>query len=324
MRLGIIRDRFVAESGWGTVFQRTPNHILPLGKRAYSDEERAEWLAHPERAKRAQEDFCAARDELWKAVILSDDAHDSDELLQLAQRHLEENIKDPALRAMLTPSHAFGCKRMGSSDDFYPALEQPNVELVPQAVVRIEPDAAVSASGRRFDVDTIILATGFIFGGSILHKIKRRDGQTVGEYQQGRPRAFQSVSVAECPNLFLVGGAGPNGMTWRGVSAGEIVTGYALDAMRYMDAHGIRAMQVKEEREVAWKREADERLASAPIVAGGCVNYYQDSHGYNKAAWPGTLRSMEQALAHFPADAYEVVGVGHSLDGDAEFARVED
>ena len=296
------------------VFQRTPNHILPLNKRAYSEEEQAEWLTKPDKIAKERAELLAGRDEGWKAVVLTKGADLTVEIVKIAKDHLESQVSDPELREKLTPRHDFACKRPGASDDFYRALQERNVELVAEGAACIERNAIVSASGLRFEVDTIVLATGFLFGGSILHRIRRRDGRTIGEYQQGRPRAYKSVSVAQCPNLFLVGGAAPNGMTWRGVAAGTIVTGYAVKAINYMQRQGIRAMEVKESYEIDWKRKADEILAVSPMVAGGCINYSQDSEGYNKAAWPGSHANFAETMSEFDETAYDIVSAQEDVE----------
>jgi len=46
------------------------------------------------------------------------------------ERHLAKVVPDPALRAKLTPNYRLGCKRVLISNDFYPALQRDNVELV--------------------------------------------------------------------------------------------------------------------------------------------------------------------------------------------------
>jgi cation diffusion facilitator CzcD-associated flavoprotein CzcO len=58
--------------------------------------------------------------------------------------HLHRQIKDPVLRAKLTPHHEFGCKRPLVLDDYYPTLEKPNVELITNKPVRITADSIIS------------------------------------------------------------------------------------------------------------------------------------------------------------------------------------
>src|SRR5207247_1009323 len=49
---------------------------------------------------------------------------------RIARRHLRSQVRDRELRAKLTPDYAIGCKRILISNDFYPALTQPNVDVV--------------------------------------------------------------------------------------------------------------------------------------------------------------------------------------------------
>jgi hypothetical protein len=58
--------------------------------------------------------------------------------------HLHRQVKDPILRAKLTPHHEFGCKRPLVLDDYYPTLEKPNVELITNKPVRITEDSIIS------------------------------------------------------------------------------------------------------------------------------------------------------------------------------------
>ena len=55
-------------------------------------------------------------------------------LMRIARRHLEKQVPDPVLRTKLTPHYIMGCKRILLSDDFYPSLTQPNVEVVTERI----------------------------------------------------------------------------------------------------------------------------------------------------------------------------------------------
>ena len=60
-------------------------------------------------------------------------------LQRIARRHMEKQVADPELRAKLTPSYVMGCKRILPSNEWYPALQQPNVELVTDGIREIRP-----------------------------------------------------------------------------------------------------------------------------------------------------------------------------------------
>lgn len=285
-------------------FQRTPTWLLPKNNRLLSEAERTMLAASPDERERQRAIVFEQEETSWQDTFVS---MNGEEYERQARLFLESEIADPELRRKLTPTHPIGCKRPLVSDNYYRSLTAPNVTLVPEGVERIEDSRIVTSQGSAFAVDAIVFATGFYFGGHILHMVERRDGRTVGEYQAGHPRAYKAVSVAGCPNLFLVGGPAPNGQIWNGLYPGEAVAAYVLKVLDHLRDSGARAIEVREDAELAWKREADAILDKAPVVAGGCANYSQDALGHNKAAWPGTLRSMTAALSEFDASKYEVV-----------------
>lgn len=282
-------------------FQRTPTWLLPKNNRPLSDAERQLLAASPDEMERRRMEAFEQEEVLWQDTFVS---MNGAEYERLARTYLESQIADPDLRRLLTPTHPIGCKRPLVSDNYYGALTKANVTLVPNGVAAIGKDTIVTTDGRSFKVDAIVFATGFYFGGHILHRIERRDGQTVGAWQAGHPRAYKAVSVAGCPNLYLVGGPAPNGQIWNGLYPGEAVAPYILQILAHLRNKGLKALEVREEAELEWKRAADAILDKAPVVAGGCRNYSLDQSGHNKAAWPGTLRSMTAALSEFDASKY--------------------
>ena len=285
-------------------FQRTPTWLLPKNNRLLTEAERQALAASPEEMERRRAEVFEQEETLWQDTFVS---MNGAEYEHLARIHLENQIADPELRRLLTPGHAMGCKRPLVSDNYYTSLTQDNVTLVPEGVAGIRDGSLVTGGGKSFEVDAIVFATGFYFGGHILNLVERRDGQTVGVWQAGHPRAYKSVSVAGCPNLYLVGGPAPNGQIWNGLYPGEAVATYVLRILEHLREKGLRAIEVREEAELEWKRAADALLDKAPVVAGGCTNYSLDDTGHNKAAWPGTLRSMTAALSEFDASKYDPV-----------------
>lgn len=52
----------------------------------------------------------------------------------LGRRHIRKSLRSPRLREIVTPRYVPGCKRILVSNDYYPALEQANVEVVTDAL----------------------------------------------------------------------------------------------------------------------------------------------------------------------------------------------
>jgi cation diffusion facilitator CzcD-associated flavoprotein CzcO len=288
-------------------FQRTPTWVFPKQNRRLPAEE-IDMLERSPAERDARR--VAAQDEEernWSAIFLGLDGAAAKEYEQLSRDYLHEQIAEPGIRTLLTPDHPVGCKRPLVSDDYYGSLHGPNVTLVPSAVASMGPEFVTTADGDRFDVDAVVLATGFHFGGHILDRVRRRDGHTVAARQQGRPRAYKAISVSGCPNLFLVGGAAPNGQIWNGLFPGQAAAPYIIGALAHMRDHGLVALEVDEDAEEGWKADADIILDQGPTVSGGCLNYSQDDTGHNKAAWPGSLESMRDAYAMFDPTDYVAI-----------------
>src|SRR5665213_3311996 len=83
-------------------------------------------------------------------------------LTGIALRKLRREVHDPSTRAKLTTSYTIGCKRILLADDFYPAFNRTNVELVTENIEEILPNHVRTSDGRDVAVDVIVLATGFI------------------------------------------------------------------------------------------------------------------------------------------------------------------
>jgi cation diffusion facilitator CzcD-associated flavoprotein CzcO len=285
-------------------FQRTPTWVFPKQNRQLPAEEIDMLERSPAEREKREVAVQEEEERNWSAIFLGLDDAAAKEYERLSREFLHEQIAEPEIRTLLTPDHPVGCKRPLVSDDYYGSLNAPNVCLVPSAVASMGPEFVTTSDGDRFDVDAVVLATGFHFGGHILDRVRRRGGQTVAARQQGRPRAYKAISVSGCPNLFLVGGAAPNGQIWNGLFPGQAAAPYIIGALAHMRDHGLIALEVSEEAEEAWKAGADTLLDEGPTVIGGCLNYSQDETGHNKAAWPGSLESMRAAYAMFDPTDY--------------------
>ncbi|MBO9198467.1 NAD(P)/FAD-dependent oxidoreductase [Rhizobium sp. 16-449-1b] len=288
------------------VFQRTPTWITPMNNRPLTEDERRLYNEDHAEVERLRKESEVAASESFVKVFRAEDPDAAARVEADALAYLHAQVSDPDLRKLLTPTHRYGCKRPGVSDTYYAALTQPNVELIPEAASHIGPNTITSTGGREFKVDTIILATGFHWGTHILQRIKRRDGRTIAEAQAGHPRAYKSISVSNCPNLYLVGGPAPNGRPGNGLRAGEWGGVYVARAIQHMHNRGIAALEVLEQAESEWKRQADEVLANGPSLSGECINYITDAVGANVADWPYTLEDMRVQLSQFDPGVYQV------------------
>ena len=121
--------------------------------------------------------------------------------------HLRSQVKDPELREKLTPRYSMGCKRILPTNEWYPALVKPNVEVVTDAITEVRPHSVVAADGSEREVDTIIYGTGFhVTDIPIADRISGRDGRTLAQVWEGSMQAYKGTVVAGYPNLFFLVG----------------------------------------------------------------------------------------------------------------------
>ena len=208
-------------------------------------------------------------------------------LQRIALRHMEKQVADPELRAKLTPSYVMGCKRILPSNDWYPALQQPNVELVTDGIREIRPEGIVTADGRLHEVDTIVLATGFkVTDISLAHRIRDADGVSMADSWKGSPQAYLGTSVTGFPNLFFI--TGPN--TGLGHNSLlfmiEAQLSYVLDALRQMRRRGATRIEVRRDAVEAYNAYIQRRLVRSVWNTGGCSSWYLDATGRNTTIWP--------------------------------------
>ncbi|MBV1945711.1 NAD(P)/FAD-dependent oxidoreductase [Streptomyces sp. BV129] len=295
------------EVGKLTVFQRTPPWVMPRMDRAIGTAERRLHQALPFTAR-------LRRGLLWGIRELQVQAFTKhpDELglvERLAKRNMARAVKDPALRAKLTPDYRIGCKRILLSSTYYPALARPNVDVVASGVSEIRGSTVVAADGTETEVDAIIFGTGFhVTDMPIAERVVGAGGVTLAEAWKGGMAALRGGSAAGFPNWLSV--IGPN--TGLGNSSMilmiESQLNYLADYMRQLDTLGGRtALDARPAAVDRWNRRVQERMKRTVWNTGGCTSWYLDASGRNTTVWPGTTTEFRQATRRVDLTEYEVL-----------------
>ncbi|WP_075734618.1 flavin-containing monooxygenase [Streptomyces acidiscabies] len=291
-----------------TLFQRTPAWVMPRVDRAISGAERALHRALPFTTK-------ARRGLLWGMRELQVQAFTKhpDELgfvEQLAKRNIARAVKDPELRAKLTPDYRIGCKRILLSSAYYPALAQPNVDVVASGLAEIRGNTLVAADGSTAEVDAIVFSTGFhVTDMPIADRVVGTDGRTLGEsWGVNGMEALRGASVAGFPNWMTV--IGPN--TGLGNSSMilmiESQLNYMADYLRQLDVLGGEvALDARPSAVHRWNRRVQDRMERTVWNTGGCVSWYLDAQGRNTTVWPGTTSEFRRATRRVDLAEYEVL-----------------
>jgi cation diffusion facilitator CzcD-associated flavoprotein CzcO len=214
-------------------------------------------------------------------------------------------VKDPGLRERLTPDYAFGCKRMLLSNQWYPAIDSPNVELVTAGVEEVRERSLVAADGSEHPADTIVFATGFTpTDPPLARRLRGREGLTLSEVWQGSPQAYLATTVAGFPNLFLLYGPNSNLGHNSIVYMLESQMNYVMGALKAMRERGHDALEVRPEVQDAFNEEMQSRLEGSVWDSGGCGSWYLDANGRNSTMWPGFTYEFHQRTRVFDLDSY--------------------
>jgi len=221
-----------------------------------------------------------------------------------ARLSLRLQVRDPALRALLTPDYQPLCKRQVVSGTYYRAIRADNAELVPEAIAEVTPRGIRTADGTHRDLDIIVLATGFH-----AHNYMRpmrligRDGITIDDAWATGPRAYRMTAIPGFPNLFTVlGPNSPTGSISLQFSA-ELTARYIAQWIARFRDGTLRTVEVTEEATAQFSDGV--RAAMAPTVWNtGCNSWYLTEDGavdlwpYDRAAMTAMLSTVEEGHFH--------------------------
>jgi cation diffusion facilitator CzcD-associated flavoprotein CzcO len=284
-----------------TVFQRTPGWVLPRFDRGIGAFERTLRRLCPSTNRIQRLVQFLVRDGLHHRMIRRD--RPARMLLEgLARLHLRRQVRDPQLRAKLTPNFEVGCKRILLSNKWYPALTQRNVDVVAAGVTGVRGRTVIASDTSEREVDTIILGTGFeVLPPPISARIVGRDQRTLADVWGEALDHYRAVEVAGFPNYFRLAGVGCALGHGSMLAQIESQVVYLREALRVMKRRGLASVEVTPLAQNAYMDYARAELSSTVWALGGCTSWYQDGHGGLTTMWPGTMSEYEHLMSRFEA-----------------------
>ncbi len=276
------------------VFQRTPNYSVPAGNRpltaeeiahakaTYDERRQMSWrsgggsphVAHPKLTMQATpEERYAAFEERWQlgGVLFSKtfadqvtDIEANEEARKFYEGKIRAVIDDPEVAELLIPNdHPIGTKRICTDTNYFQTFNRPNVTLVSVRKTPIEAidESGIETSEGHYDLDAIVLATGFDAMTGTLAKIDivGRGGRKLVEDWSHGPRTYLGLGVDGFPNLFLVSGPGAPAVLANMVLHAEAHIQWISEAIAYLDQHGYAAMEANAGAVDAWVAECNQR-----------------------------------------------------------------
>jgi cyclohexanone monooxygenase len=277
-----------------TVFQRTANFSIPARNAELTAEEREAFRAkYPEIRRFAREE---ARNGIYTEMpdrgALDDgdnerrskyesrwnrggltfmsvynnlalDKAANDTAADFVRAKIAEIVKDPETAKLLQPNnHPIGSKRICIDTEYFATFNRPNVTLVDikfNPIEEILPNA-VRTGDRDYEVDALVLATGFdAMTGSVARiDIRGRNGQTLNRKWAEGPKTYLGLMSVGFPNLFIITGPGSPSVLSNMIVSIEQHVDWIADCIVFMRDRSLVAMEAKQDAEDNWVAHVNE------------------------------------------------------------------
>jgi len=287
-----------------TVMQRTANYLIARRDRKISDFEKRMFRKLPWIQRLFRWRQYLINDFLFHANFSGKASLRKSLLHGLVHRHMKHQVRDPALLEKLTPSYEIGCKRLLLSDDYLPAIQRDNVDLVTDGIARFTENSLVTDRGEEIKADLVVLATGFetvrLFGDL---KIGGPNGVSLEQAWKGEIRAHRSVAVKGFPNFFMM--FGPNS----GLGHSSIIimleaqARYISHLLRKARESGQPTILVRPDAEVAYNKALQSALKNT-VWNSGCSSWYKDEQGRIFTLWPHTTSRFIREMRNIRLGEY--------------------
>ena len=276
------------------VFQRTPNFSIPARNAPLTAEEREAFRKNyaeirrfaredarngiyaelPERG--ALEDGENARraryEQRWASggltfmlaynnLILDKAANDT--AADFVREKIAEIVSDPMTARRLQPdNHPIGTKRICVDTDYYATFNRPNVTLVDihgRGIDEILPHA-VRAGSENYEIDALVLATGFdAMTGSVAKiDIRGRGGKTLNQKWAEGPKTYLGLMSEGFPNLFLITGPGSPSVLSNMIVSIEQHVDWIADCLSFMRRSALASIEASPDAEERWVAHVNE------------------------------------------------------------------
>ena len=298
------------------VFQRTPHWILPKLDRPITAGEKAVFNAVPGVQKAYRGAIYWSHESLIAGFL---HPRLMTVLESAARGLLRRQVRDPELRATLTPDYTIGCKRILVSSNFYPALQRGNVDLVTSGISEVTERGIRTEDGTMHEADVIVYGTGFAVGDRFENEhIVGRRGLTIQRAWRDGMEAYLGVAVAGFPNFFLMMGPNSGGGNQSIVFVIEAQAHYVTRCLALMKRRDATRIEVRAGAQREFNRVVHRKLARSVWNSGGCDSWYLDSTGHNRAAWPGSSAAYWRRMRNPDDRHFELSSLAERED-DTEY-----
>ncbi len=287
------------------IYQRSAPYVLPKADRRYRHAEHVIYRRLPVVRKADRLRIFLYGELLTSGFVMSPKFLAAP--MHLWRRQLQAQITDPQLRERCIPDYVMGCKRVLFSNDWYPTLTRPNVELVTAPIERIAPDGVAAADGTTRRADVIIYGTGFTSLDFLAPmSVTGLGGRRLHETWRDGAEAYLGITVSGFPNFFLLYGPNTNLGGNSIIYMLEAQIGYVLGAIKALEDDRLDWLDVRPEvqREfIAWVDAA----SRTSVWESGCHSWYTTPDGRNTNNWPDHTFLYRHRVRRFDPASYRVM-----------------
>ncbi|OQO13729.1 hypothetical protein B0A48_01959 [Cryoendolithus antarcticus] len=307
-----------------TVFQRTPNWVIPRGDAPVSSLWRNMYKFVPPirwRKRAAQMDF---REAFYDAVIdgqsaLAGEIRRQSTAMMQAQLPGREDLWE-----VLTPKYNPGCKRVIISDDYFPTIANPKVSLETRPIVKITASGVTvkDKNGEAADVgtefDLLVCATGFQTT-EFLHPIELtgKNGRTLSDVWKTGAQAYYGVTVEAMPNCAMLYGPntnlGHNSIILMIEAQSRYINGLISPVLHARRNQQSLSLSPKPAKIVAYNQKVQKVLLNSSFNDSSCKSWYKNEAGLITNNWSGTVIEYQDMLSKVELSDYEVEGDGKAV-----------
>jgi cation diffusion facilitator CzcD-associated flavoprotein CzcO len=291
-------------AGHLTVLQRSANWIMPRGRKFYSPRQQRRWRRFP---------FFIGLIRKWQRLLMGQVEYAvtighkrQGQFENIVRRFIDRTITDPATREVLIPTTHYGCLRGLVSDDFYPALNRDNVELVASGLREVTPGGVITEDGQSIDADVIVYCTGYRILDFDRIDVVGAGGKSLAQVMGDNPRAHKGIAVPDFPNYFFA--VGPNGLV--------LNVSYFITAEKNIETI-VRLLAAKQEagaRSIRVRRQVFEqyndwmadRFGRFTWGASDCHSYYRNAAGHAPFLFPGNFKEYSHLHDECGLHEYEL------------------
>ena len=284
------------------LFQRSAPYVFPKPDRPYTPLEKFVYRYFPLALALSR-----SRKYAWHElrVIPFTKGHGMGLIRRIALQNMRRHVSDRELRDKLRPDYPIGCKRILVSNDWYPAITRPNVEVIASGVTEVRGNRVAAADGSEREVDAIVLGTGFATNDFLAPmSITGLGGRNLREVWREGAEAYLGITVSGFPNLFILYGPNTNLGHNSVVYMLESQTDYVLSAIRHVGVFGAGWVGVRPDVQQEFNQEVQERLRET-VWEAGCNSWYRTDSGRNTNNWPGYTFEYRKRTRFFDAGNYE-------------------